>query len=165
MGGIDITGHSELEDVNVSGILTATSADITGNLVVGGTLSYDNVTTVESIGIITAQSGVRITGGGLDVVGVSTFNNDLDIDASVDISTNLNVAGISTFQDDVNIAVGGTTAFFAVSAYRVGINSTIPEHTLDVDGSINSSTDVKIDGVSVLTTASDEAIALAIALG
>jgi len=36
---------------------------------------------------------------------------------------------------------------------------------LDVEGAINSSTDVKINGTSVLTSALDEAVAMAIALG
>ena len=48
---------------------------------------------------------------------------------------------------------------------KVGINSSSPAYRLDVQGDINTSTDVKINGTSVLTSASDEAIALAIALG
>jgi hypothetical protein len=47
----------------------------------------------------------------------------------------------------------------------VGIGTTNPAYQLDVGGDINSSTDVKIGGVSVLTTASNDAVALAIALG
>lgn len=47
----------------------------------------------------------------------------------------------------------------------VGIGTAEPTSKLDVMGDINSSTDVKIDGVSVLTTASADAVALAIALG
>ena len=35
----------------------------------------------------------------------------------------LNVSGVSTFQDDVNIGVGGTTAFFDVSTGRLGIGT------------------------------------------
>ena len=68
-----------------------------------------------------------------------------------------------TSSTDLQIGIGGT--ILTTHNNRVGINSVTPEYTLDVGGDINSSTDVKIDGVSVLTTASDDATALAIALG
>ena len=62
--------------------------------------------------------------------------------------------------------IGGTTFVADVSVSRVGINSTAPAYTLDVDGVINSSTDVRINGVSVSGGISaDDATALAIALG
>ena len=49
---------------------------------------------------------------------------------------------------------------------KVGINSTVPVHTLDVGGVINSSTDIRINNVSVGGGASlDDVTALAIALG
>jgi len=57
---------------------------------------------------------------------------------------------------------GATSISYSSS---VGIGTTVPQYGLDVVDSINSSTDVKIDGVSVLATASGEAVALAIALG
>ena len=56
---------------------------------IGGTLSYEDVTNVDSVGIITAQTGVRISTGGLVVTsGVSTFS------------------GIATFTE--NVFVDGT---------------------------------------------------------
>ena len=76
VGGVDITGHAELDNVNISGILTATSAEFSGNVTVLGDLTYENVTNQDSIGIATARSGLRITGGGFEVTGVSTFNDN-----------------------------------------------------------------------------------------
>ena len=46
---------------------------ITGNLSIGGTVTYEDVTNIDSVGIITTQSGVNIVGGGLTCVGVATF--------------------------------------------------------------------------------------------
>ncbi len=74
---------------------------------------------------------------------------------------NIKATGISTFQGVTNIGVGGTTLTGITTNSRIGINSTAPNYNLDVVGIINSSTDVRINGSSVL----DEAIAMAIALG
>ena len=52
----------ELTNLNVSGIAT-----IGGNLSVGGVLTYEDVTNIDSIGIVTARAGVNVSGGQLDV--------------------------------------------------------------------------------------------------
>ena len=44
---------------------------------IAGTLSYEDVSSVDSVGVVTAQSGVVVSGGGINVTGVSTFNDDL----------------------------------------------------------------------------------------
>ena len=52
-------------------------------------------------------------------------------------------------------------------ANSVGINTTAPtgSYALDVHGTINSNTDVQINWTSVLSSAQNDAVALAIALG
>ena len=55
----------------VTGVITATTANITGNMTVGGVLTYEDVTNIDSVGIVTAQSGVKITGGELTLVGTA----------------------------------------------------------------------------------------------
>ena len=52
-------------------------------------------------------------------------------------------------------------------ANSVGINTTAPtgSYALDVHGTINSNTDVRVNGVSITATALADATALAIALG
>ena len=82
-GGINVTGVSTFSggiqgnvtgNVNSSGVSTFSSVNVTGNVSIGGTLTYDDVTNVDSIGLVTARSGVRIDAGGLVVTaGVSTF--------------------------------------------------------------------------------------------
>jgi hypothetical protein len=57
------------------GVITASSAEFSGNVSIAGTLTYEDVTNVDSIGLITARSGVRINTGGLVVTsGVSTLS-------------------------------------------------------------------------------------------
>ena len=72
----NVTGNS----LNITGIATVnslqvnTNAVIAGNLSIGGTLTSEDVTNVDSIGIITARSGIRINTGGLIVsAGIATF--------------------------------------------------------------------------------------------
>ena len=70
---------------NVSGNIAGATGSFTGNVSVGGTLTYEDVTNVDSVGLVTARTGVRIVGGGLTVAGVSTFHNDISIPGNSDI--------------------------------------------------------------------------------
>ena len=62
------------------GTINATSGTVTGNLGVGGVLTYEDVTNIDSVGVITARSGIRIgaTGantlitGNADGIGIKT---------------------------------------------------------------------------------------------
>ena len=36
---------------------------VTGNVSIGGTLTYEDVKNVDAVGLITARSGIRVTGG------------------------------------------------------------------------------------------------------
>ena len=64
------------------------------------------------------------------------------------------------------ITVNDTSGQIGI-ANSVGINTTAPtgSYALDVHGTINSNTDVQINGVSISSTAAGDATALAIALG
>lgn len=56
------------------GNITGIAATFTGNVSIAGTLTYEDVTNIDSVGLITARSGVRIDTGGLVVTaGVSTL--------------------------------------------------------------------------------------------
>ena len=53
-----------------SGIVVTGVGTFSGNVSVGGTLTYEDVANIDSVGIITAQSGIRIgTGGTIGPVG------------------------------------------------------------------------------------------------
>ena len=43
--------------------LTGTAGTFTGNLNVGGVLTYEDVTNVDSVGVITARSGIKVSAG------------------------------------------------------------------------------------------------------
>ena len=71
------------------GITVAGVSTLSGNVSIGGTLTYEDVTNVDSIGVVTARSGVDINAGGLDVT-----------------AGGINVGGISTFGGNVKIGSG-----------------------------------------------------------
>ena len=49
----------------VTGVLTATTGNITGNMTVGGVLTYEDVTNVDSVGVVTARGGFEIGASGV----------------------------------------------------------------------------------------------------
>ena len=54
--------------------VVGTAATFSGNVTVGGVLTYEDVTNIDAVGLVTARTGVRITSGGLVVTaGISTF--------------------------------------------------------------------------------------------
>ena len=75
--GIGSSAPTEILDVvgNIaaSGDITAVNASFSGDISIGGTLTYDDVTNIDSVGIVTAQSGIHVTSGS---VGVGTDNPD-----------------------------------------------------------------------------------------
>ena len=63
---IDVDGHTNLDNVNVAGVttfaggVTGTTATFSGNVSIGGTLTYEDVTNIDSVGLITAREGIRL---------------------------------------------------------------------------------------------------------
>ena len=122
-GGTIIVDSYETNSLKVNGISTFVGdAQFDGNVTIGGTLTYDDVTNIDSLGIITARKGIDVNADGINVDG-----GGLNI-----------LAGISTFYDDVHIV---DTAYFDVSegittfSGKVGIGSNNPQNEFDVLGS------------------------------
>ena len=84
--------------ITVTGVVTATTGSqnitgdltVSGNLGVGGTVTYEDVTNVDSIGIITAKSGIQIGAGGTigsSGGGIVTYFGDGSQLTGIDAST------------------------------------------------------------------------------
>ena len=72
--GLSGTPSISVNTISASGNITGTNATLTGNMTVGGTLTYEDVNNIDSVGLVTARTGVRVTTGGIDVAaGISTF--------------------------------------------------------------------------------------------
>ena len=67
----------DARNLNITGISTFVGfVEFKDNVSIAGTLTYEDETNVDSVGLITARSGVRITTGGLIISsGVATFTD------------------------------------------------------------------------------------------
>ena len=113
--GANLTGVANTENV-IGTAITMTTGNITGNLTVGGVLTYDDVTNVDSIGIVTARSGVKVVGGG-----VSITAGGLHVTAGI-----TTVGGGLTLTDNVKAKFGSGGD---LSLYHNGTNSFIDNDT------------------------------------
>ena len=81
----------------VAAACTFTTGTFTGNVTIGGTLTYEDVTNVDALGIITARAGVNVSGGQLLVgsgvtignAGVATFSGTSDVHLLDSVKLNL----------------------------------------------------------------------------
>ena len=62
----------------VTGVSTFSNA-----VSIAGTLTYDDVTNIDSVGIITARSGINVSAGGINAVGVVTATSFVGSGASL----------------------------------------------------------------------------------
>ena len=125
---IDVDGHTELDNLNVSGVSTfvgqvnagaiaAASATFTGNVSVAGTLTYQDVTNVDSLGIGTFRSGVNVSGGQLDVGNNIKLGNAGVITATSYVGSGTKLTGIVTsIVAGSNITVSGSTGQVTISS-------------------------------------------------
>ena len=74
----DVTGTASLAS-NLTGTpdttvnnLTGAAATFTGNVSIAGTLTYEDVSNVDSVGLITARKGIQVLADGINAVGVVT---------------------------------------------------------------------------------------------
>ena len=130
-GDAEITGGT----INATSV-TAASGTFNGPVTIGGTLTYEDVTNIDSVGVITARQGIKVTGGGINVSsGVITATsfvgsgaNLTGIDAAPSVSgiasgTIANGAPICMYDDGKLAAVTGT------AGYRASTTPFITEHS------------------------------------
>ena len=136
--------------LTVTGVITATSISqtlngnltVSGNLGVGGTLTYEDVTNIDSVGLITAKSGIKIgpsagvagtffADGSYITAGIITANtyygsgaNLTGIDATQIVTGNTSVQTVDTGSDGhVKINTEGTEKVRVETDGGVGIGT------------------------------------------
>ena len=104
--GIATTGARSGVSLFVEGNIEAT-----GNITVGGTITYDDVTNIDSIGLITARDGLQVLSG------IVTIGSNISIPASSSgINTATNVLYVSKDGNDSNNGTSIDNAFLTIKA-------------------------------------------------
>jgi len=104
--------------------LFAVDATFSGNVSIAGTLTYEDVTNVDSVGVVTARSGVLVGSGitlspdgDIFAVGVSTFTGAIDANDNLVVAGDM-VIGSDTAQAKLDVTAGGVhnAAFLKTSS-------------------------------------------------
>ena len=122
-GGAEIT----------SGTIAATSGTFSGNVSVGGVLSYEDVTNIDSVGVVTARSGIKIgaagAGGTITSAGSAEFVGIVTAASFYGDGANLDnvVSGVELKQAGSSVGTACTQLNFASGAtltpVRTGIST------------------------------------------
>ena len=67
----EIPANDNLDLANNS-IVNVVNITASGNVSVGGTLTYEDVENIDSVGLVTARTGIKVLAGGINAVGVVT---------------------------------------------------------------------------------------------
>ena len=123
-------------DGDVSGNITGVAGTFSGNVTIGGTLTYEDVTNIDSVGLVTARNGLQV------LAGISTFSGQTNL-------TNTNVtAGIlsatgQTNLANVNVSAAGTVVSLTATTADVGTADTIASSGANITG-ILTATEVRL---------------------
>ena len=139
---------------NVTGDITATNGTFSGDVTVGGTLTYDDVTNIDSVGVITARSDLHVISGGLVGIGTDDPSTKLEIQSATDPKIRLQSQESGNKRLELWIDGGEAIGYIAADqsasqlAFRttgydrlritsdgkVGVKVTNPDLTLHVNG-------------------------------
>ena len=98
--------------VVVTGCTTSTSGYFSGNVTIGGTLTHEDVTNIDSVGIVTARGGFL------------AGNPAVSIGATITGAGAASFSGIGTFSGNLNVGTG-ITAYASTSNLNVGTGVTV----------------------------------------
>ncbi len=113
------SGTNTLTATTFKGNVTGVAATFTGNVSIGGTLTYEDVTNIDSVGLVTARTGLRVLAGGINAVGFSTFSAIRLGDGDASNTNNLKFGA----DNDLNIYHNGSHAFLQNQTGNVYLRS------------------------------------------
>jgi len=144
----EITNKVATGPVDFPDGITGVALTVTGNVTVGGTIISEDTTNVDSVGWVTARSGLNVgppaTGIGATIhsngnavfAGITTVGGDFSIADKIIHTGDTDTAIRFADADTITAETAGSERFRITSAGKVGINSAIPEEVLDVVGHI-----------------------------
>ena len=142
---VDVDGHTELDNVNISGIATVQSLDAVSLAISGVAATTITASGNLSVGGISTFSGFVDINDNLQVesiyaTGISTFTNYLYSDVQFTTS-NLNVTGFSTFTQSID-ANGDLDVDGHTELDNVNISGIVTAASVNIDGG-------NLDGVTI----------------
>lgn len=152
-GAVELTQGATVpsgKTISGSGSISLASGTFTGNVTIGGTLTYEDVTNIDSIGIVTARSD-------LYVAGISSFTGESRVTTIAEKSTRIdgNTANLTYAGASANVAIC-TNPSGNITLNVTGIPNTasFDNHTITFAVIVNSTgtartcTAVTLNGVS-----------------
>jgi len=100
--------------------VSAGVATFAGNVSVAGTLTYDDVTNIDSVGIVTAGKGFRATTGGITMVGVATLGAVGASGTTLHVHGDARVVGMLTAS---NLDISGSTVGLSWNASATNVTA------------------------------------------
>ena len=144
-GDINLPGVNQSGTQNTSGTAAGLSGtpDITVRNIVGvaatftGVLTYEDVTNIDSIGIVTARTGIKVLAGGINAVGVVTATGGIRVGAGQSVGSD--GAAVVYYGDGSNLtnlpAAGLTTEALVSSGIVTTLNLTAAQdHKVTASG-------------------------------
>ena len=120
--------------INV-GSVTGTTGTFSGNVSVGGTLTYDDVTNIDSVGLITARSGINV------LAGVSTFAAQIEANGGTKItgSQTSNISGMGANSVDCSAGNYFTKTITGATTFTFDNVPTGVAYTFTMEVTLNGS--------------------------
>ena len=143
-GVIKPNENYDTHNINSTGIVTAVGANFSGNVSVGGVLTYEDVTNIDSVGVITARQGIFID---------DSITHIGDTDTKIRFPAN----------DQISFETGGSQRMIIGTGGAISITDII-QHTGDTNTKIrfpaNDTFTVETAGVERFRIANDGRIGI-----
>ena len=176
-GGVDVDGHTDLDNVSISGVTTfagnidATNINATGvgtftDIDISGTADLPNVFT-SGIGTFTRSFATN-----LNVSGVSTFGTNIVANGNLDLAGNIDVDGMTEL-DDVNVSSAATIFTAQISRLNVsgvttstgGFVGNLTGNATGTSGGLTGTPTIVVNGLTATTSKLGVSTATSIGVG
>ena len=101
-----------------NGLVCSGVGTFSSQVSIAGTLTYEDVTNIDAVGMVTARTGIKVLAGGIDAVGVSTASLGLKV-----LAGGINAAGVTTAVGGLHVTANGITVTAGICTLPA--NSTI----------------------------------------
>ena len=135
-------GGAEITSGTISATsVTAASGTFNGPVTIGGTLTYEDVTNIDSVGVITARDGINVSGG------TGTFAGNINANGNIVGDNSTNISGVSSVT---------ATNFYGNGASLSGIEAAptiqaVASGSISADETVILTSDGKVKVISSVT--------------